>query len=145
MKVLLRILPFVVGAVAHVQLISPMTRNTVDRNLPQWKGGRFGNDNCNRTAWQYTCCMRPGKHRQPLLMFELVSIVVGMVALTPSCLLHMLVQGAGIATTERTSATWARTSSGSLRAPRSVAPHLMVISETTDQSKATTETDVAVE
>lgn len=61
MKVLLRILPFVVGAVGHVQLISPMTRNTVDRNLPQWKGGRFGNDNCNRTAWQYTCCTRPGK------------------------------------------------------------------------------------
>ncbi len=56
MKVLLRVLPFAVGAVAHVQLLSPTTRNTVDRDLPQWKGGHFGDDSCNRTAWQYTCC-----------------------------------------------------------------------------------------
>ena len=41
MKVLLRVLPFAVGAVAHVQLLSPTTRNTVDRDLPQWKGGHF--------------------------------------------------------------------------------------------------------
>ena len=40
-----------VGAGAHVQLLSPMTRNTVDRNLPQWRGGRFGNNTCIRTPW----------------------------------------------------------------------------------------------
>ena len=40
---------------AHVQLLSPTTRNTVDRDLPQWKGGTFGNNTCVRTAWQYTC------------------------------------------------------------------------------------------
>ena len=44
-----------VGTFAHVQLLSPTTRNTVDRNLPQWKGGTFGNNTCVRTAWQYTC------------------------------------------------------------------------------------------
>jgi hypothetical protein len=53
---LLRVLVLcAVGAGAHVQLLSPMTRNTVDRNLPQWRGGRFGNNTCIRTPWQYTC------------------------------------------------------------------------------------------
>eukprot|EP01047_Picozoa_sp_COSAG01_P013342 COSAG01_NODE_623_length_14742_cov_22.391177_7_plen_398_part_00 len=52
---LLRVLPFAGCALAHVQLLSPTTRNTVDRNLPQWKGGKFGNNTCDRTCWQYTC------------------------------------------------------------------------------------------
>jgi hypothetical protein len=46
----------VVGtAVAHMQMLSPMPRNTIDRNLPQWKGGRFGNDTCERTPPQNKC------------------------------------------------------------------------------------------
>jgi hypothetical protein len=52
---ILRLLPLALCAFAHVQLLSPTTRNTVDRNLPQWKGGKFGNDTCIRTDWQYTC------------------------------------------------------------------------------------------
>ena len=52
---LLRVLPLAVCVSAHVQLLSPITRNTVDRDLPQWKGGRFGNNTCLRTPWQYTC------------------------------------------------------------------------------------------
>ena len=40
---------------AHVQMISPMPRNAVDRDLPQWKGGNFGNDTCVRAPTKLTC------------------------------------------------------------------------------------------
>lgn len=31
------------GVVGHSSLVSPFARNSVDRDLPQWKGGHFGN------------------------------------------------------------------------------------------------------
>eukprot|EP00038_Savillea_parva_P007780 m.172466 g.172466 ORF g.172466 m.172466 type:complete len:355 (-) comp13543_c0_seq1:746-1810(-) len=40
---------------AHMQLINPMPRNTVDRDLPPWRGGKFGNNTCERTPPQGTC------------------------------------------------------------------------------------------
>jgi lytic starch monooxygenase len=43
------------GAVAHVQMITPMPRSAADRNLPPWRGGKFGNNTCERTPPQGTC------------------------------------------------------------------------------------------
>ena len=31
-------------AAGHSSLVSPISRNAVDRNLPPWQGGRFGNN-----------------------------------------------------------------------------------------------------
>eukprot|EP00037_Helgoeca_nana_P015134 m.141751 g.141751 ORF g.141751 m.141751 type:complete len:354 (-) comp22880_c0_seq1:29-1090(-) len=56
MPKLLVVLASVVGsAVAHVQMLMPMPRNTVDRNLPPWQGGKFGNNTCDRTAPTEEC------------------------------------------------------------------------------------------
>jgi hypothetical protein len=54
MRVALLLASVGVGA-AHVQLLDPIPRNTADRNLPPWHGGRFGNDTCVRTPPQDTC------------------------------------------------------------------------------------------
>ena len=43
------------AAIAHVQMLNPMPRNTADRVLPQWEGGKFGNNTCERTPPQNTC------------------------------------------------------------------------------------------
>ena len=40
---------------AHVQMLSPMPRNAIDRDLPQWAGGRFGNGTCERAKTKHTC------------------------------------------------------------------------------------------
>lgn len=39
---------------SHVQMLTPQSRNTADRNLPLWKGGKFGNGTCDRTI-KNTC------------------------------------------------------------------------------------------
>ena len=57
---LLRVLPLALCAFAHVQMLSPIPRNTADRNLPPWAGGKFGNYSCNphnnhRGCWGGDC------------------------------------------------------------------------------------------
>lgn len=57
--VLLVLLVATPQVVSHSVLISPMPRNAVDRVLPAWRGGKFGNTTCEHPSTENSTTQKP--------------------------------------------------------------------------------------